>query len=159
MMLWNNFLDKSNVSSCWNYYFSVNIIFDHLRTIFLCVSLECLTLSVLALSCKFIHKVQSVDNQLFISSFILHLFVHSFFTRYKVEVSRVSAGNWILMEGIDQPIVKTSTITDMTPHDEVWRKFFHRHLCAWLIAGGVLGWEVGFRFLWYHFFFSYLTWG
>ena len=39
--------------------------------------------------------------------------------RYKVEVNRVSAGNWILMEGIDQPIVKTSTITDMTPHEEV----------------------------------------
>ena len=43
--------------------------------------------------------------------------------RYKVEVSRVSAGNWILMEGIDQPIVKTSTITDMTAHDEVWSWF------------------------------------
>ena len=36
-----------------------------------------------------------------------------------MEVNRVSAGNWILMEGIDQPIVKTSTITDMTPHEEV----------------------------------------
>ncbi|PVD31093.1 hypothetical protein C0Q70_10371 [Pomacea canaliculata] len=40
--------------------------------------------------------------------------------RYKVEVNRVSAGNWILMEGIDQPVVKTSTITDMTPHEEVY---------------------------------------
>lgn len=40
--------------------------------------------------------------------------------RYKVEVSRVSAGNWILMEGIDQPVMKTSTITDLTPHDEVY---------------------------------------
>ena len=42
--------------------------------------------------------------------------------RYKVEVNRVSAGNWILMEGIDQPVVKTSTILDMTPHDEVGLK-------------------------------------
>ena len=37
-----------------------------------------------------------------------------------MEVNRVSAGNWILMEGIDQPVVKTSTILDMTPHDEVY---------------------------------------
>lgn len=40
--------------------------------------------------------------------------------RYKIEVNRVPVGNWILMEGIDQPIVKTSTITDMTPHDELY---------------------------------------
>lgn len=31
--------------------------------------------------------------------------------RYKVEINRVPAGNWILIEGIDQPIVKTATIT------------------------------------------------
>lgn len=29
------------------------------------------------------------------------------------------AGNWILIEGIDQPIVKTSTITDVSNSDEV----------------------------------------
>ncbi|KAL3831330.1 hypothetical protein ACJMK2_023095 [Sinanodonta woodiana] len=40
--------------------------------------------------------------------------------RYKVEVSRVSAGNWILMEGIDQSIVKTSTITDASNNEEVF---------------------------------------
>ncbi|KAH9520165.1 U5 small nuclear ribonucleoprotein component [Bulinus truncatus] len=40
--------------------------------------------------------------------------------RYKIEVNRVSAGNWILIEGIDQPIVKTSTIVDVSGHDEVY---------------------------------------
>lgn len=40
--------------------------------------------------------------------------------RYKVEVNRVPAGNWILIEGIDQPIVKTSTITDVSNSDEVY---------------------------------------
>lgn len=39
--------------------------------------------------------------------------------RYKIEVNRVPAGNWVLIEGIDQPIVKTSTITDVSPADEV----------------------------------------
>lgn len=40
--------------------------------------------------------------------------------RYKVEVNRVPAGNWILIEGIDQPIVKTSTITDVSSNEEVY---------------------------------------
>jgi len=40
--------------------------------------------------------------------------------RYKVEVSRVPAGNWVLIEGIDQPIVKTSTITDLNISDELY---------------------------------------
>lgn len=40
--------------------------------------------------------------------------------RYKVEVSRVPAGNWVLIEGIDQPIVKTSTITDLSITDELY---------------------------------------
>ncbi|CAL1526130.1 unnamed protein product [Lymnaea stagnalis] len=40
--------------------------------------------------------------------------------RYKIEVSRVSCGNWILIEGIDQPIVKTSTIVDVSGHEEVY---------------------------------------
>ncbi|KDR08844.1 116 kDa U5 small nuclear ribonucleoprotein component [Zootermopsis nevadensis] len=40
--------------------------------------------------------------------------------RYKVEVSRVPSGNWVLIEGIDQPIVKTSTITDLNISDELY---------------------------------------
>ncbi|XP_063227260.1 116 kDa U5 small nuclear ribonucleoprotein component [Bacillus rossius redtenbacheri] len=40
--------------------------------------------------------------------------------RYKVEVSRVPAGNWVLIEGIDQPIVKTSTITDINIYDDLY---------------------------------------
>uniref|UniRef100_T1IZK0 Elongation factor EFG domain-containing protein n=1 Tax=Strigamia maritima TaxID=126957 RepID=T1IZK0_STRMM len=41
-------------------------------------------------------------------------------SRYKIEVNRVPAGNWVLIEGIDQPIVKTSTITDVWPRNEIY---------------------------------------
>ena len=39
--------------------------------------------------------------------------------RYRIEVNRVPAGNWILMEGVDEPVVKTSTITEVTGNDDV----------------------------------------
>ncbi|XP_076812809.1 116 kDa U5 small nuclear ribonucleoprotein component-like [Clavelina lepadiformis] len=38
--------------------------------------------------------------------------------RYTVEVNRVPAGNWVLMEGVDEPIVKTSTITQARGNEE-----------------------------------------
>jgi len=40
--------------------------------------------------------------------------------RYKIEVSRVSCGNWILIEGVDQAVVKTSTIVDVQGHEEIY---------------------------------------
>lgn len=40
--------------------------------------------------------------------------------RYRMEVNRVPAGNWVLIEGIDQPIVKTSTITDLNLDEDVY---------------------------------------
>jgi len=40
--------------------------------------------------------------------------------RYKVEVNRVPAGNWVLIEGIDQPVVKTATITDLQGEEELY---------------------------------------
>uniref|UniRef100_A0A1Q3F5I6 116 kDa U5 small nuclear ribonucleoprotein component n=1 Tax=Culex tarsalis TaxID=7177 RepID=A0A1Q3F5I6_CULTA len=40
--------------------------------------------------------------------------------RYKVELNRVPAGNWVLIEGIDQCIVKTSTITDVNMNEDVF---------------------------------------
>jgi len=40
--------------------------------------------------------------------------------RYKVEVNRVPDGCWVMMEGIDQPIVKTSTITDLQGEEELY---------------------------------------
>ncbi|XP_067003308.1 116 kDa U5 small nuclear ribonucleoprotein component [Anabrus simplex] len=43
-----------------------------------------------------------------------------FEARYKVEINRIPAGNWVLIEGIDQPIVKTSTITDLNITDDVY---------------------------------------
>ena len=39
--------------------------------------------------------------------------------RYKVEINRVPAGNWVLIEGIDEPIVKTATITQVKDTEEV----------------------------------------
>ncbi|XP_031423145.1 116 kDa U5 small nuclear ribonucleoprotein component [Clupea harengus] len=38
--------------------------------------------------------------------------------RYQIEVNRVPAGNWILIEGCDQPIVKTATITEPRGNEE-----------------------------------------
>lgn len=40
--------------------------------------------------------------------------------RYKVELNRVPAGNWVLIEGIDQCIVKTSTITDVDHSEDMY---------------------------------------
>eukprot|EP00057_Strongylocentrotus_purpuratus_P033974 XP_793465.4 PREDICTED: 116 kDa U5 small nuclear ribonucleoprotein component [Strongylocentrotus purpuratus] len=40
--------------------------------------------------------------------------------RYKIEVNRVPAGNWVLIEGVDEPIVKTATITESRGLDEVY---------------------------------------
>jgi len=40
--------------------------------------------------------------------------------RYKVEVNRVPAGNWVMIEGIDAPIVKTCTITDLQGEEELY---------------------------------------
>lgn len=41
-------------------------------------------------------------------------------SRYKVEVRSIPAGNWALIEGIDQPIVKTATIIDSDYHDDLY---------------------------------------
>ncbi|EGD82082.1 Eftud2 protein [Salpingoeca rosetta] len=38
--------------------------------------------------------------------------------RYKVEVNRVPAGNWVLIQGIDGPIMKTATVTTPTSNDD-----------------------------------------
>lgn len=40
-------------------------------------------------------------------------------SRYHIEVNRVPAGNWVLIEGVDQPIVKTATITEPRGNEEV----------------------------------------
>jgi U5 small nuclear ribonucleoprotein component len=40
--------------------------------------------------------------------------------RYKIEVNRVPAGNWVLIEGIDQSVVKTSTITSVKTKDDLY---------------------------------------
>ena len=48
-------------------------------------------------------------------------------SRYTIEISRVSAGNWVLIEGVDSAMVKTATITstetddDGTPEADIFR--------------------------------------
>lgn len=41
-------------------------------------------------------------------------------SRYNVEVRSVPAGNWALIEGVDQPIVKAATLIDSDYHDELY---------------------------------------
>lgn len=41
------------------------------------------------------------------------------YIRYNIEVNRIPAGNWVLIEGIDEPIVKTSTVTQVEDSEEV----------------------------------------
>lgn len=41
-------------------------------------------------------------------------------SRYKIELNRVPAGNWVLIEGIDQCIVKTSTITEAQNSEDLY---------------------------------------
>lgn len=43
-----------------------------------------------------------------------------FNSRYRVEVRSIPAGNWALIEGVDQPIVKTATLIDSDYHDELY---------------------------------------
>jgi len=38
--------------------------------------------------------------------------------RYKINVKKLSAGNWVILEGIDAPINKTATITTANGNDE-----------------------------------------
>ncbi|KAJ3086678.1 U5 small nuclear ribonucleoprotein component [Quaeritorhiza haematococci] len=39
-------------------------------------------------------------------------------SRYKVKVTAASAGNWVLLSGVDASIIKTATIVDNVPQDE-----------------------------------------
>lgn len=48
-------------------------------------------------------------------------------------MNRVPAGNWVLIEGVDQPIVKTATITEPRGNEEV--EFLKRQL-DWLKLEG-----------------------
>lgn len=47
--------------------------------------------------------------------------------RYTVQVSRVPAGNWVLIEGIDEPIVKTATLTELDWDEDVCTSFIYLH--------------------------------
>ncbi|KAF8359678.1 eftu-2 [Pristionchus pacificus] len=46
------------------------------------------------------------------------LWIHE--ARYTVQVSRVPAGNWVLIEGIDEPIVKTATLTELDWDEDMY---------------------------------------
>ena len=41
------------------------------------------------------------------------------YCRYQIEINRIPAGNWILIEGVDAPIVKTATLTNISNTDDV----------------------------------------
>lgn len=68
-----------------------------------------------------LHPISTLFNHVLTNSYQAPLF-YSVIThfRYKIELNRVPAGNWVLIEGIDQSIVKTATITDLTIHDELY---------------------------------------
>ena len=53
-----------------------------------------------------------------VSRWIFYLKINFKFFRYNIEVESISAGNLVLIEGIDQPIVKTSTIVDQDYDDD-----------------------------------------
>ncbi|TNM96998.1 hypothetical protein fugu_015154 [Takifugu bimaculatus] len=52
------------------------------------------------------------------SKMTLDLMERHLLSRYQIEVNRVPAGNWVLIEGCDQPIVKTATITEPRGNEE-----------------------------------------
>lgn len=58
--------------------------------------------------------------------FALIAYIFVFYDRYNIEVNRVPAGNWVLIEGIDEPIVKTSTVTQVEDSEEVYNDIFVR---------------------------------
>lgn len=39
--------------------------------------------------------------------------------RYTVELNRVPAGNWVLVENIDQTVTKTATVTQLSGCEDV----------------------------------------
>lgn len=43
-----------------------------------------------------------------------------FNSRYTIEVESVPAGNWVLIQGVEQPIVKTATIIDASHQDDLF---------------------------------------
>ena len=59
------------------------------------------------------------------------------FFRYNIEVNRIPAGNWVLIEGIDEPIVKTSTVTQVEDSEEVRLLSFYTTTITDLAHNGV----------------------
>lgn len=58
-------------------------------------------------------KVKEI-SRLWLSEARYHQFKDYILTaRYRVEVDEIPAGNWVLLEGIDESILKTATITDL----------------------------------------------
>jgi translation elongation factor EF-G len=58
--------------------------------------------------------------------------------RYRIELNRARAGNWVLLEGVDQPINKTATITQVrhtTIGWGVWNQTGASHAAIWTAEG------------------------
>lgn len=49
--------------------------------------------------------------------------------QYRIEIPRACAGNWVLLEGVDQPIIKTATLTQLSSADaaEIFRPLRHNN--------------------------------
>lgn len=56
--------------------------------------------------------------------------------RYRIEVNRVPAGNWVLITGVDSAIVKTATITTprREPEAEIFRPLKHDTIAVFKVA-------------------------
>ena len=67
--------------------------------------------------CMILHKIVCVLALCFCQETSMTLLSPVY--RYKIEISRVPAGNWILEEGIDQTVTKTATVTQLNGCEEV----------------------------------------
>ena len=65
---------------------------------------------------------------------ITNLWIHN--GRYKVECDKVTAGNWVLIEGIDQSISKTATLTSNKVKEriEIFRPIKHNTISCIKVA-------------------------
>ena len=61
--------------------------------------------------------VSSVLHSMHVSLLVGKLWISE--ARYRIEISRVPAGNWVLVEGIDQTITKTATVTQLSGCEDV----------------------------------------
>lgn len=77
---------------------------------------------ILTVGRLWIHEARYKTERIFCREYCINIeiIIGNGSCRYRAEVNQVAAGNWVLIEGIDQPIVKTSTITDPNLDEDVY---------------------------------------